>query len=75
MKPKTNVQHIKYIMENSRHGALMQAYIIDALTKYSQETIKHEESLRKNMENSFVHPDAWIGCAKELNAYLDKAYS
>lgn len=70
MKQKTNVQRIKHIMEFSKHGALMQAFIIQALSDYSADVEKHEAQLKEAMKDSFIHPDAWIGCAKELNAYL-----
>ena len=72
MKNKTNVQRIKHIMEYSEHGALMQLFIIDALFKYSEHIMKNEKELKKSMRNSFIHPDAWVGCAKELNEYLNQ---
>jgi hypothetical protein len=74
MKNKTNVQHIKHIMEYSKHGALMQAFVIDALIKYSAEVVKNEKLLKESMKDSFVTPEAWVGCAKELNEYLNKNY-
>ena len=75
MKNKTNVQRIKHIMEYSEHGALMQAFIIDALIKYSAEVIKNEVQVKESMkDNSFVSPEAWVGCAKELNEYLNDNY-
>lgn len=74
MNNKTNTEVINHIMEYSKHGALMQAFIMDALTKYSQHIISQEAEVREQLANSIVHPDAWIGCAKELNKYLNKAY-
>ena len=74
MKNKTNVQRIKHIMEFSEHGALMQLFIIDALIKYSAEVVKNEKLLKESMKDSFVTPEAWVGCAKELNEYLNKNY-
>jgi hypothetical protein len=68
---KTNVQLIKHIMEFSKHGPLMQAFIIQALNDYSANVVKHEASLKEAMKDSFIHPDAWVGCAKELNGYLN----
>lgn len=75
MKNKTNVEHIKHIMEFSRHGALMQAFVIDALIKRSEEVIKNEGPLIETMKDGFVSGEAWVGCAKELNEYLSKAYN
>ena len=74
MKNKTNVERIKHIMEYSEHGALMQLFIIDALSKYSEHVVKNEKELKDSMRNSFIHPGAWVGCAKELNEYLNKNY-
>ena len=75
MKTKTNVEYITHIMECSKHGALMQAFIIDALIKYSAEVIKNEEKVKESMkDNDFISPEAWVGCAKELNEYLNDNY-
>lgn len=72
MKPKTNVQRIKHIMEFSKHGPLMQVFIIQALADYSADVVKNEAQLKEAMKDSFVHPDAWVGCGKELSEYLTK---
>ncbi len=69
---KTNVELITHIMEYSKHGGLMQGFIIDALTKYSQHLINNEDKVIEQMKDSFVSGEAWVGCAKELNAYLSK---
>ena len=71
---KTNVEHVTHIMEFSKHGALMQAFIIDALTKYSAQVVKNEDKLKEAMKDSWVSPEAWVGCAKELNAHMNQKY-
>lgn len=68
---KTNVQLIKHIMEYSKHGALMQGFILDALSKYSQHIINNEDKVIKQMQDSFISGEAWVGCAKELHDYLN----
>ena len=71
---QTNVERIQHIMEFSRPGALMQAFVIDALIKYSAHVAKNEEKLKNEMKDSWISPEAWVGCARELNAYLLKNY-
>ena len=34
-KQKTNVQFIRHLMETSRHGALMQAFVLEAIERYA----------------------------------------
>jgi hypothetical protein len=67
MREKTNVQLVKGFMEVNPHGALAQAFVIEAVTKYAKQcsTAKGKAQLRKAMKNGAIHPDAWIGCAEE----------
>lgn len=75
-KQKTNVQIVKDIMEYSNHGALVQMFVIDALTKWSKMVAdKPIEELREQFgENAFISADAWQGVAKEVQAKLNAAY-
>lgn len=72
MKRKTNVQIIKFIMENSRYGALSQMFVIDCLSKFADAVSKSKPS---EYENCGVHPQSWIGVAKEIKDILDAHYS
>ena len=71
-KRKTNVQFIKHTMDYSAHGAMMQMFMLEGLRIYSDIVLSDEEGLRESMQNNFVHPDTWIGCAKEFKAKLDE---
>ena len=68
----TNSDRIKHIMEFSKHGPIMQLFVIDALAKFSEQIINNESKVIKQMEDSFISGEAWVGCAKELNGFLNK---
>lgn len=70
MKRKTNVQFIKHTMDYSAHGALMQMFVIEGLRIYAEQVLADEAGLRESMKNHVVHPEAWIGCAKEFREKL-----
>ena len=71
---KTNVEFLTEIMEFSRNGAMMQMFIMNALTKAADEVADMPiEELRKAFgEVSFVNPDAWHATAVELKAEMIK---
>lgn len=71
-KRKTNAQVVRDLMENSKHGALAQMFVIDALTKHAEMVSEADPKL---FVNSLVHPQAWIGVATEIKQKLDAAYS
>ena len=71
-KRKTNVQFLKQVMEFSDHGALMQMFIVEGLRLYAEKVLADQDKLRESMKDGFIHPDAWIGCAKEFTAKLDE---
>jgi hypothetical protein len=58
-------------MEFSRNGALMQAFVIDALGKWSDiiASKKPEE-----LDTPFIAGHAWKACALELQEALNKKY-
>lgn len=68
-KRKTNVELITYLMNYSKHGALMQGFIIDALGKHANKVA--ESTPADYPEDCMVSPEAWIGVAKELKEALD----
>ena len=71
MKLETNTAFVERIMEHCPHGALIQAMVIEALTKYSTAFAKDENRLPKT---GLIHPDAWQQCAKWLNEKLEEKY-
>lgn len=69
-KRKTNVQIVKEMMEKSQYGALSQAFVMEAISRYAEEVSKTKPN--DYSKNSFIHPDAWIGVAKEIQDRLKK---
>lgn len=62
MKPKTNIELVTDLMDFSKQGALMQAFIIEAISKYRELTL----AAGPWEENSFLSQDAWKACATEV---------
>lgn len=69
-KRKTNVQIVKEMMEKSQYGALSQAFVMEAISRYSEEISKTKPT--DYPKNSFIYPEAWIGIAKEIQDKLKK---
>jgi hypothetical protein len=60
-KRKTNIQLVTDLMSHSQQGALMQAFIIEAISKYSEQT-----KVSPPWSNqSFISEAAWRACADE----------
>jgi hypothetical protein len=73
MKRRTNVQFIKHIMEYSKHGALMQAFVLDAIANRAD--VIAASKPEDFPEHGMVAPEAWISCAKELKAAIEANYN
>jgi len=60
-KHKTNVQLINDLMSHSQQGVLMQAFIIEAIAKYAEQT-----KVSPPWSNqSFISEASWRACADE----------
>ena len=71
---KNNVEFLTEVMEYSKHGALMQAFVLDALDHRCNHLLKDEEQTLQALKGSMVSGQAWLGCARELKDKLDKRY-
>lgn len=60
---KTNSDKIKNIMQYSKHGALAEVFVIQALETYSNSVI---ESKRKWPNDSMISQNAWKSIAQEV---------
>jgi hypothetical protein len=61
VKHKTNVQLINGLMTHSQQGVLMQAFIIEAISHYAEQT-----KVSPPWSNqSFISEAAWRACADE----------
>lgn len=61
-KHKTNVQLINDLMSHSQQGVLMQAFIIEAIAKYAEQT---KVSPPWSKDNTFISEESWRACADE----------
>lgn len=66
---KTNVEMLTHVMEYSRHGALMQAFVIEACARYAKQCAATDPA---EFDSGLLSGAAWVGCAKELKAALDE---
>jgi hypothetical protein len=62
VKHKTNVQLINDLMTHSQQGVLIQAFIIEAIAKYAEQT---KVSPPWSKDNTFISEAAWRACADE----------
>lgn len=60
-KHQTNFEFVTDLMDFSNQGALMHAFVIEAIGKYSELTLADGPW----PENSFINQDAWKACATE----------
>ena len=69
---KTNIEFIVDAMEFSAYGALSQAFIMEAVSKYAEQVAASKpEDFPKN---GFIQPEVWISVGKELQAKLRLHY-
>ena len=66
-RPMTNVEKVTHIMTYSKHGALAQLFVIDALHKWSGIISKASP---EHLDNAFISGEAWIAVAREIQATL-----
>ena len=62
VKHVTNVELINKLMTHSQRGVLMQAFIIEAIAKYAEQT---KVSPPWSKDNTFISEESWRACADE----------
>ncbi|KPU88106.1 hypothetical protein APR50_42680 [Variovorax paradoxus] len=69
--PSTNVEFVTELMEFSAHGALIQAFVMQALEQYAKRVAAtNPEALNTPM----VSGHAWHGCALEVQRKLKQRF-
>jgi|LauGreDrversion2_2_1035103.scaffolds.fasta_scaffold01437_7 hypothetical protein len=68
---KTNVEVVTNIMEYSNNGALMQAFIIEAIHNYCSNVIKAGPEV---FNNGMLNGNSWVACAEEATSKINKHY-
>ena len=59
---KTNVEKIQELMTRSPAGPLMQAFILEAVRRYSEDIIN--EGIPEDNPRALISPKAWYTCAE-----------
>lgn len=69
-RQRTNTEVLFELMNYSKHGALMQGFVMTALEMYSAQILNQEEEPEGWPD--LLSWDGWKGCAEELNLALTK---
>jgi hypothetical protein len=64
---KTNTQFVKDLMTHSGQGALIQAFVIEAIRHYAEKT----QAAPPWEQETFIAQDAWKACARECLEAID----
>ena len=67
--PSTNVEFVTDLMEFSAHGALIQAFVMQALEQYAKRVAAMTPEA---LDTPMVSGHAWHGCAVEVRDKLAK---
>ena len=65
---KSNVQKIQELMTRSPAGPLMQAFILEAVRRYSEDIIN--EGIPEDNPRALISPKAWYTCAEVAHLEL-----
>lgn len=71
VRAMSNVDYVTEIMEFSRFGALSQAFVIEAITRYAKAVAVASP---EDLDSPGLSGAAWVGVAKEINAKLTLKY-
>lgn len=67
----TNVEFVTELMEFSAHGALIQAFVLQALQQYAQRVAALDPQA---LDTPMVSGHAWHGCAVEVRDKLARRF-
>jgi hypothetical protein len=65
---KSNVEKIQELMTSSPAGPLMQAFILEAVRRYSEDIIN--EGVPEDNPRALISPKAWYTCAEVAHLEL-----
>lgn len=68
MARPTNVEFITELMEVSRNGPMIQAYVLEALRLYSDSVVQNQDQIP---EDGFISRRLWVSCAEEVLEKLE----
>jgi len=67
VNPRTNIEFVSDLMTYSAHGALIQAFVLQALEQYAT---KVAAAASEALDTPLVSGRAWHGCALEVRRKL-----
>ncbi|MNK96394.1 hypothetical protein D3C87_1166730 [compost metagenome] len=70
-RPQTNVEFVVDLMEFSAHGALIQAFVLQALTQFAEKVAATDPEA---LDTGLVSGQAWHGCALEVQRKLKQRF-
>ena len=68
MARPTNVEFVTELMEISRNGPMIQAYVLEALRLYSDSVVQNQDQIP---EDGFISRRLWVSCAEEVLEKLE----
>ena len=68
MARPTNVEFVTELMEISRNGPMIQAYVLEALRLYSDSVVQYQDQIP---EDGFISRRLWVSCAEEVLEKLE----
>ena len=68
MARPTNVEFVTELMEVSRNGPMIQAYVLEALRLYSDSVVQNQDQIP---EDGFISRRLWVSCAEEVLEKLE----
>lgn len=71
LKSITNEDFVRYIMNYNPHGALVQAFVIQALSSYCELVL---EAGVGPSENGLINSKAWRDIASYINNLMEQKY-
>lgn len=71
VRNQTNVEFVVDLMEFSAHGALIQAFVLQALTQFAQKVAATDP---ESLDTGLVSGHAWHGCAIEVERKLKQRF-
>ncbi len=71
LKSMTNEEFVRYIMNYNPRGALVQAFVIQALSSYCELVL---EAGAGPSENGLINPEAWRDIASHINDLMEQKY-
>ena len=70
-KQRTTEQALVDLIRSSKTGALMQAYVVTALEKYSEPVLSAGSA---HFDSSLLSGNAWVRCAQEVLDTLNRNF-